>query len=845
MQGILRRAAIFLGAFCALTAGLSSTAAAQTTGVSCEMTFSIPGGGQDGFTINSTTSNVFNVNNYFQPNTQYTASLQNCTQTMASTNWSVNNQQLSGASPTFTTPAGGTQVSVSVQAVSSGSSTLNGTLNASTTNAAAPVCSISGPASAAPGSTITLNAVNCTNAPTSYFWHGNPLSGQGTAQVTYQITATSGRQDFFLNPSNTSFTGPLASLSVAVQTAAVPVCTLTAAPAAVASGASSTLTANCTNSPTSYTWTNTNFPSTASSGTVTPTGTTTYTVTATNSAGTSAPARATVTVTSANVPVCTISGAPTAPVAAGSATTLVANCTGAPETYQWSTGGAAFASGATATSVTVRPTSTTTYSLIAMSSTSGTSLPASATIQVAGQAVNLKPTSTAALIAMPGAPFQLEVQVTDNSVSALPVVGATVNWVVQSGTGDTLSSPTSITDAAGKAQINVTLANASGPHVVRASTAGAAPYDFTVNSAADVVLRPATQITQAMLQTAIQVSQSQLYNIRTRLDQIRAKRGANVSSANVKVTAQGTAIPLDQIADAFKGKNAPQGRGASSDEFEHWGFFINGNVDIGKQTPSGGQGFDLTSRGLTAGVDYQINGGHVIGAGVGYARSNTDLLGDSGKQNSNGQSLSLYGSFVPTEKMYVDLALNHGRLSFNTDRRLLNFNGVTTETANSNADSKQTAFSVTGGADFYKDALRLNPYVRYETIRASVDGFTESGSSQNLQVGNLEMTTKSFTVGAQTTYAISTSFGVVTPQARLEFTRQNTSNPNAVIASLANGGSPMSLARIDQTGNFGMAGLGVTVMLARGVNAYLNYETMFSKADASLYRWAFGMSIPF
>jgi len=90
--------------------------------------------------------------------------------------------------------------------------------------------------------------------------------------------------------------------------APAPVCTLTAVPSTISATQSSTLTAICTNSPTSYTWTNDpNGPPFAGTGgtnvfftaRATPYN---YSVTATNCAGTSPPATASVTVNAAAPP---------------------------------------------------------------------------------------------------------------------------------------------------------------------------------------------------------------------------------------------------------------------------------------------------------------------------------------------------------------------------------------------------------------------------------------------------------------------------------------------------------------------------------------------------------------
>ncbi len=91
--------------------------------------------------------------------------------------------------------------------------------------------------------------------------------------------------------------GKTYTVTQAGVTTAAPVCTLSANPASITTGGSSTLTASCTPAASSYAWTGgTCAGTTGATCTVTPTATTTYTVTGTNAGGTGAAASATVTV---------------------------------------------------------------------------------------------------------------------------------------------------------------------------------------------------------------------------------------------------------------------------------------------------------------------------------------------------------------------------------------------------------------------------------------------------------------------------------------------------------------------------------------------------------------------
>src|ERR1035437_8328360 len=79
-----------------------------------------------------------------------------------------------------------------------------------------------------------------------------------------------------------------ATLLAQSANASPPLCTLSATPAIVSSGASSTLTANCSPAATSFEWSGGTCAGTTSSNcTVTPTVTTTYSLIGSNAGGTS------------------------------------------------------------------------------------------------------------------------------------------------------------------------------------------------------------------------------------------------------------------------------------------------------------------------------------------------------------------------------------------------------------------------------------------------------------------------------------------------------------------------------------------------------------------------------
>lgn len=174
------------------------------------------------------------------------------------------------------------------------------------------------------GTTSTAQRVTLTNTGTVTLTIGTIVSGNSVFAVISNNCATAAS----LNPASSCTFDVTYSPTSAVQTnnsisitsnaagsphavsvtgtgtgvpSNAPVCTLTASPPRVSSGGTSILTASCTNSPTSYSWTGGSCAGkTGTTCTVTPAVTTSYGVIATNASG-SGSASATVTVGSVDM----------------------------------------------------------------------------------------------------------------------------------------------------------------------------------------------------------------------------------------------------------------------------------------------------------------------------------------------------------------------------------------------------------------------------------------------------------------------------------------------------------------------------------------------------------------
>ena len=237
------------------------------------------------------------------------------------------------------------------------------------------------PSSGAAGTLITITGTNLTGATVTIGGAAAIInSGNATFMtVVVPTLAAVGVGNLVV----TTATAPSTAIPFVVTAPAgtLPNCTLTANPASIALGSSSTLSASCSPAAASFVWTGGACAgTTGASCTVTPStvGTTTYTVRGSSAAGAGNIASATVTVTSAVTPVlfCVLTASSTS-INPGGSSTLTTSCNTPASFFSWTGGSCA---GTTAATCVVRPSATSTYNVTA--SNGSTIYTANATVMV-------------------------------------------------------------------------------------------------------------------------------------------------------------------------------------------------------------------------------------------------------------------------------------------------------------------------------------------------------------------------------------------------------------------------------------------------------------------------------
>lgn len=366
--------------------------------------------------------------------------------------------------------------------------------------------------------------------------------------------------------------------------------------------------------------------------------------------------------------------------------------------------------------------------------------------------------------------------------------------------------------------------------------------------------------------SSIEVSGAQIDNIGARLGALR--RGATgLSLQGLTFNIDGRKVSGDELF----GVQAPNIRGgaAGADEtgFSRLGVFVNGNYGWGDRDATLRQsGFDFDNYGITAGVDYRFTDQFVLGAAFGYGNTDIEIDAQGGTLDTDAYSVSVYGSYYPTQAFYIDAIVSGGlndhdqarSIRYDIDIRVEDGNIIPGErtlvnqTATAEFDSDQISASLGSGYNFSQNGWTFGPYGRLGYVDVDVDGFRENisnptapGSGLGLEIDEQDFTSFTLAVGGQVTRAISMPWGVLLPQFNVEYVHEF-ENDNDAIAGRFLGdpsGTTFFLPTDEPDRNYVNLSVGASAVFAEGRSAFIQYQTLLGYEDLESHAIGVGLRI--
>jgi hypothetical protein len=215
-----------------------------------------------------------------------------------------------------------------------------------------------------------------------------------------------------------------------------------------------------------------------------------------------------------------------------------------------------------------------------------------------------------------------------------------------------------------------------------------------------------------------------------------------------------------------------------------WSGYVIGTVGGGEKDGTAREaGFDFTSSGVTAGMDYRYSD-TLVGGALGYARTDTGFDGDGGELKSTGNSVAFYASHAALRSVQLDAAISYSLNSYRQHRRIVYSLGGTTvnRTARSSPDGRSLAISAGGMFEkVFDSGSSLETSLRVRCFRNRVAATTESGAAElNLRID--EQTTRAWgtTLAVRATWPFEFSWGRLIPDVDLRWEHDVTGDAHTV-----------------------------------------------------------------
>ena len=270
------------------------------------------------------------------------------------------------------------------------------------------------------------------------------------------------------------------------------------------------------------------------------------------------------------------------------------------------------------------------------------------------------------------------------------------------------------------------------------------------------------------------------------------------------------------------------------------GGFLTTHGNIGEFDGSSRENaFDFHNEGATAGLDYRINEETVAGAAITYTRSSSDFdntgLASGGDFDFQSYGGSLYAT-LQREGYYVQGVLGYSRGDHETKRRMVSQTLAypLNATARGETDSDAYAGQLTGGSVIQRGRFTIEPQVALGYRFTRIERFTESGATgleRRLSAQNIQSLQSR--IGAQVSRTVSMKFGVLRPYIEAawlhEYLDEERDLKGTFIFDAASTAIRPETDAPDR--DYVRAGAGVSAVLRRGLQLFVEYQTVLGLQD--------------
>lgn len=365
--------------------------------------------------------------------------------------------------------------------------------------------------------------------------------------------------------------------------------------------------------------------------------------------------------------------------------------------------------------------------------------------------------------------------------------------------------------------------------------------------------------------TAVQTTAASILNssVLARLEEVRNEDDASRRSpAAMAVNPFGMLVPGMIRGFGSLAPVNPNGEGSSANfatssqsRMKGFGFFASGLVEaLNRDVTTFQDGYKSMILGITAGADYRFNRQTVAGLAVNYANTHGDFK-NGGDFNTNTIGMILFGSYLPTDRTFVQVTGGYTRNNYLVSRAAQAFipgvggpDRTLAGTPSSNSNGDVFRASVLSGYDHPIGMFTVGPRVGVTYTNTHISEYSEtSGGGLGLKFDDQWVNSLQSVLGVQAQAAISTSMGVLVPQANADYIHEFANSQRHINVSFVedNRANPLKFAFQNDVPvrNYFNLGTGLIMVLPNGWQPFVNFRALVGNTQFNNYAGTFGLRI--
>lgn len=294
----------------------------------------------------------------------------------------------------------------------------------------------------------------------------------------------------------------------------------------------------------------------------------------------------------------------------------------------------------------------------------------------------------------------------------------------------------------------------------------------------------------------------------------------------------------------------------SQDRWQGLGFFASGLVEaLNRDVTTFQDGYKSNIFGITAGADYRFDRSLVAGAAISYSNTHGDFR-SGGDFNTNTLGIVLFGSYLPTDRTFVQISGGYTHNNYLIARAAQAFiPGVGADPSRSlsgapgsSSDGDVLSFNAVVGYDHPIGMFTVGPRVGFNYTNTHIHDYAEtSGGGLGLRYDDQWINSVQSVFGVQAQAAIGTTFGVLVPQINADYIHEFANSQRFITASFVEDlrATPTRFTFQNESPvrDYFNLGTGLIAVLPNGWQPFVNFRAMVGNNQFNNYAGTFGLRV--